>query len=171
MYQDVFVEELIKRRTTGKTLLAKAGIILAGIIVMGLAFFYVNIIFSLVFLLVVFGWYLLLRRLNREYEYIFTNGDLDIDRIAAKRWRKRMLDVNTDKILVMAPYTAEFESEATEHKVTKTYDFSSSANTAGRWFFIFDDKDGGIGFVAFEPSERLVSGMKSYLRSRIKGVQ
>ena len=41
---------------------------------------------------------------NVEYEYIVTNGELDIDRIIARRGRKRMINIKTNAYELIAPY-------------------------------------------------------------------
>ena len=43
------------------------------------------------------------RNLNVEYEYVFVNGDLDIDKIMNKARRKRMFSVDADQMELLAP--------------------------------------------------------------------
>ena len=121
---------------------------------------------------VLFGAYLGIKFQYVEYEYAFTNGDLDVDRIQAKRKRTRMLEINQRSIQVMAPYTAEYESVTKDYNVTEVRDFSSSKDAAGRWFFIYQREDGGYSFVVLQPSKRFREAMYRYLRSRrMKGME
>ncbi len=46
---------------------------------------------------------LMFRNLNVEYEYVFVNGDLDIDKIMNKARRKRMFSVDADQMELLAP--------------------------------------------------------------------
>lgn len=41
----------------------------------------------------VYGGILLIQRMNIEYEYIFTNGEIDIDKIIAQKSRKRLCTI------------------------------------------------------------------------------
>ena len=50
---------------------------------------------------------LMFRNLNVEYEYVFVNGDLDIDKIMNKaRRKKRMSSVDADQMELLAPVGA-----------------------------------------------------------------
>lgn len=166
---DTFVEELITVHTTGKILLAKIGVVLAVIVLTIAVFWFIPAILPLMFSIFVVGAYFAIKFLNVEYEYAFTNGELDVDKILGKRKRKRMVSTDSKSIKLMAPYTADYESDATAYSVEYTYDFSSSPSAAGRWFVIFEDKDGKLCFMVMQPSEKLRTAMKSYLRQKMKG--
>ena len=47
--------------------------------------------------------YFVMPLLDLEYEYVFVNGELDIDRIASKSKRKRMKSFDLAKMEIMAP--------------------------------------------------------------------
>ena len=171
MYEDdIFVEEMVVRRKTILNFLATAGMILAGLVLIVLVWLVVPFISTVLIIIVGFAVYLGIRFQYVEYEYSFTNGDLDIDKIMAKRKRTRELEINQRQIRVMAPYTAEFESETRDYKVSEVKDFSSHKNAAGRWFFIYEKTDGGYAFVVIQPSVKLREAMAKYMRSRIKGM-
>ena len=90
-----------------------------------------ELVYALVLILIIgFAVYLGVRFQYVEYEYSFTNGDLDVDKIMAKRKRERKLEINQRQIRVMAPYTAEYEPETKDYKVSEVLDFSSSKNAA-----------------------------------------
>ncbi|NOY79526.1 MAG: hypothetical protein GXP31_00835 [Kiritimatiellaeota bacterium] len=62
---------------------------------------------------VVWGARALLKRQNREYEYAFTSGELDIDVIYNKEWRRRVHTIDfREDVLLMAPASAtEYRAE------------------------------------------------------------
>ena len=173
MYEDdIFVEEMVVRRKTVWNLLLTAAMILGGLAVIILVWLVVPFISTVLILIIGFAVYLGVRFQYVEYEYSFTNGDLDVDKIMAKRKRERKLEINQRQIRVMAPYTAEYEPETKDYKVSEVLDFSSSKNAAGRWFFIYEKAEGGYGFVVLQPSPQLRQAMYKYLRqSRMKGMQ
>lgn len=169
MEQDTFVEELIARRSTFVTALLKIGIVLLAIIIASAVFIFVSFIFPVTLAVVCVAAYFGVKMLNVEYEYAFTSGDLDVDKIIGKRRRKRVLETSTKQIQVMAPYTREFESEVRNYQVVAQKDFSASRRASGRWFFILENEQGQYEFVVFQPSARMRRAMKPYLRFKMKG--
>ena len=168
---DIFVEEMVVcRKTLVNHLLTVLIVILAAVLAVAVWLF-VPFISSVLIVLILFGAYLLIKFQYTEYEYSFTNGDLDIDKIQAKRKRTRVLETGHRNIKVMAPYTAEYESETKEYHVTEVIDASSSKNAAGRWFMIVEKSDGKMAFVVIQPSKRLREAMRRYMRSRMKGME
>jgi hypothetical protein len=105
-----------------------------------------------------------------EYEYILTNGEMDIDRILGQTRRKRMLSVDCRQFDILAPMTKEFEREYTSKTLTKKLDYSSGASAQGRVFAIFNGKDGARTLLVFEPNEGILLALKSLLRSKTKGL-
>lgn len=91
---DIFAEQLVKKVPDGKTVALKILIgMLAGLIAAASVFF---TLIGLPFVLLlgagaVYGGYYLISGLDCEYEYIVTNGDVDVDKIIAKRTRKRLI--------------------------------------------------------------------------------
>lgn len=168
---DIFVEEMVVRRKTVWNLLLSFVMVAAAVALTVLLWLVVPFINTVLILILWFGVYLGIKFQYVEYEYSFTNGDLDIDKIMAKRKRKRVVEINHKQIKVMAPYTAEFESETRDYKVSEVLDASSSKNAAGRWFFIYEKQDGSCTFVVIQPSKRLREAMRKYMRSRIKGME
>lgn len=167
---DIFVEEMVVRRKSAWNLLLSAGIVVLALALVIAVWLFIPFIGSALMVIVLFAAYLGIKFQYVEYEYSFTNGDLDIDKIMAKRKRKRVVEINHQKIKVMAPYTAEFEAETKGYSVSEVVDASSSKNAAGRWFFIYEKQDGTYAFVVIQPSKRMREAMKKYLRSRIKGM-
>lgn len=167
---DTFVEELVVRRNNIVNLLLMAGMVILAVLVIAAAFLFLSAIFPAVLVIAICGVYIGIKFQGVEYEYSFTNGDLDIDKIMAKRKRKRLVEINHKQIKVMAPYTMEYEAETKDYKVSQVIDTSAHKNAAGRWFLIYEDQEGKYIFVVFQPSKRLREAMRKYMRSRIKGM-
>ncbi len=168
---DIFVEEMVVRRKTVLNLLCSVAMVVAAVVLCLAIWLVVPFYSSVLMVLVLFAAYLGIKFQYAEFEYSFTNGDLDIDKIMAKRKRTRLLELNCKQIQVMAPYSAEYESETTAYQVTQVLDTSSSKRAAGRWFMIYERPDGSYGFLVFQPSKRLRQAMGKYLRSRLKGME
>ena len=148
-------------------MMKKAGIVLAAVVLM---FLVVNIfaIFGPVLMsyaplaiaAVVYGAYILMRNFNIEYEYIFTNGELDVDIIKSRRVRKRLISMSTKNIELMARqdndvYRCDFESEA----IVKKYDAVYDPAKGGIYCVLFH-ADGVRSMLTFQPPEKLVEAMK-----------
>lgn len=167
---DIFVEEMVVRRKTTLNLLLSVGIVALALFLAVVIWLFIPFIGSALTVIVLFAAYLGIKFQYVEYEYSFTNGELDIDKIMAKRKRKRVVEIDHKQIKVMAPYTAEYESETKDYKVSEVVDASSSKNAAGRWFFIYEKGDGSCVFAVIQPSKRMREAMRKYLRSRMKGM-
>ncbi len=102
---DTFFEQIVPIRKTGKTWAAFIGIWLLALILLAVCIFLsLFVIGSFALLLaagVIFGAYKLSSRFSIEYEYIITNGVMDVDKIIAKSSRKRMASfdlANVDRL-------------------------------------------------------------------------
>ena len=137
MFDDTFVEELVVRRPTVWTVLARVGLVLVGVLFTMFGFLIIPYVFPLCLAIVCVLIYFLFRAQYVEYEYAFTNGDLDIDRIAGKRFRKRLVSIPESQIRVMAPYQAEYEPEVRGYQVSRKLDVSPSPRAAGFLFSRF----------------------------------
>lgn len=99
---DSFNEQLVTKETTQKDR-ARKWLIMFGSVALAFAFIFFGMMLPQYLMIGIFlgagaiyGGYYLLQSLDLEYEYIFTNGDLDIDKIIAKRSRKRLISVKVN---------------------------------------------------------------------------
>ena len=169
MFDDTFVEELVVRRMTPLNMLIRVLLVLFGLLFVLFGFLLIPYVFPLCLAIVCVLIWFLFRAQYVEFEYAFTNGDLDIDRIAGKRHRKQIVSIPESQIRVMAPYQAEYESEVSGYQVSRKYDVSSSPRAAERWFLIYEPYEDDYGFLVFQPSEKMRTAMKKYLKDRMKG--
>lgn len=107
---DTFVEQLVKIKFSKKTfalqisvwaicLLMAAGLVLLSIFNNVIAFLFLILAAACIFLA-----YYLTTQLNVEFEYIFTNGEIDIDRITNKSKRQRLASFNCSDIEAIEIY-------------------------------------------------------------------
>lgn len=164
--QDVFIEYLVKRKSTPQTTLAKAGIIAAVILVSLACITFSGFLgpFSTFGLLIaagaVYGGYYLLTSMNLEYEYAVTNGDLDIDKIVAQRKRRRIVSVNCRQVEAFGRYNAdEHANKGYQTKIMAC----DSPNSQELWYCVIRLKEKGQTLVVFNASEKMLSGIKPFL--------
>ena len=80
---DIFVEEMVVRRKTTLNLLISVGIVALAVAVALVIWLFIPFIGSALTVIVLFAAYLGIKFQYVEYEYSFTNGELDIDKIMA----------------------------------------------------------------------------------------
>ena len=168
MYNDVFVEQLVKHKLRPKNILIKVLAIVVAVIITLTIWLIVPTYSYIIFTAAVLLAYVVFRSQDYEFEYIFTNGDLDVDRIVSQRRRKRVMSTDCRSINVMAPYTPENEYLTKKYDIVRTVDYSSSPKAEGRWFFIFTGGSGAQVMVIFEPGKRLLEAMKHELKDKVK---
>lgn len=163
---DIFIEQIIKRKKDGIDYAIIAGIILLGIIITAVCVLIIGgFSIGIAFLLIAAAWYgayLLIHMRNLEYEYILTNSDLDIDKIVAKRGRKRLISVNLKEISILA--NVEDSTYANEYRnitnINKTIN-AVGDNTDGGIYFVDFHLDGVNNRVLFQPNDKIKTALKT----------
>lgn len=165
---DTFVEHLVTRKKTVTTRLIGVLYIVALVTVILITFMF-EVLFMLLPVAVVGGIWLvvrLIKGLDVEFEYIVTNGEVDIDRISGKRKRKRLITVDCRTFEILAPdspsYFAAYEKVVFKEKI----DVSSGENP--RWFAICPSKQGGKLLLYFEPNDRMLDAFRLYNQRAVK---
>lgn len=92
---DTFKEQLVKKTPETNDQIKKILIIITSCLLAVLCFlFFMGTPFAIFGVVIaggiIYGGYYLITNLMIEYEYILTNGDLDVDKIVAQRSRKRL---------------------------------------------------------------------------------
>lgn len=158
---DIFFEYLVEKKSLEDNI-KKAGIVLACIVVcfliLYISLFAVNQLITFMPILiaaVIYGTVHGVRNFSVEYEYIFTNGVLDIDIIKGRSKRKNLISVPCRKIEYMGKITNSYSSSNTT--VNAIYDMRRS----GKYVITFSD-DGVLTDVLFQPPEKLLVNMKKY---------
>lgn len=168
---DIFLEQIVVKRSTNTDLLKKIGVVLAGLVIIYLAIFVLPAIVpflgSISFLFAagaVYGMWFLLTSFNVEYEYILTNGEIDIDKIVAKRKRKRLITVNCRNFLEFGKYNIQ------EHS-GKSYDSRilacTSIDAPDTYYVVVDHSKYGKCLLVFNPNEKIVEHAKQFMKRNI----
>ena len=97
----------------------------------------------------------LFRRMDVEYEYIYINGDLDIDKVMHKERRKHMLSVNVKDVEMLAPEGA-FQLQS--YKAGRSMITRSGIPSAPNRYVLVFTRSGETFKVLFEPNSDLVEG-------------
>lgn len=164
---DVFVEQIVERKQDLSTSVKKILLILAAVLVstVFLIIGVIRFIFPAVFALSMFFAVRTSRNLNLEYEYSFTNGELDVDKIMGRRTRSRELSIHVRSFTIFATVTETNYKEYESRNFAKVLDASSSPKSEKRWFAVYRDDAGNDSLLIFEPNERLLEAMKRFIPS------
>ena len=161
MKQDVFIEKIVKRRKTGKDMLL-IGLILTIIPIAFLASLIIGLEFGmLLFAGSIYLVYRLITGMNVEYEYILTNDDISIDKIIARRRRKRMYNGSCKNFTIIAPVSDRAFDTNRKNDRVKLLDFSSGSDPKTQWFFTTKSNDKQI-LVVFEPDDRYLQTFRRF---------
>ena len=162
---DIFMEYIVKHKPSSKDRALQALIIFGAVILFFAAFLFSPYLFGLGLLVmaaVVFFAYVLVSRFNVEYEYILTENYLDIDRIASKRTRKRVVSLDLKEISIFAAvddpmHKHEFENSSS---IVQTLDCTGAHNTD--IYFIDYSGNKGMTRVLFEPPTKFLEAAQRY---------
>lgn len=166
MEKNFFKEQIIKRQPSTKDLLMKIGIVLAAVVLSLASFTFLGMFGPVGVVVALFGAYWLWQRTNKEFEYVFTNGELDIDTIYNKSQRKRTFSCDIKDFQICAKvndtqYANEFS------RAEQTLDFSSNSKDAQPYAALLDYK-GKKTKMIFEPNEKILEAMRFYIPRQLK---
>lgn len=161
---DVYVEWLVakKRNLFGKV--SRVVCLLASILLWIGALGYVNTIVLIFAVLVSIITYFLFCFTDLEYEYVYINGELMVDRILKKSMRKRMINIEASEMEVVAPMTSP-KVDGYKHRQWKEFIFTSGYEKNQRKIYEIYCNNGIK--VVFEPSREMLEAMKSQMFSKV----
>lgn len=166
MEKSFFNEQIVKRQGSTKQTLLKAGIVIGALILSFIAFRFLSMFSPIAIVAILFGAHYLWQRTNLEFEYAFTNGELDIDTIYNKTGRKRSFSCNVKDFQLVAKLEDSQYANEFSH-VQQTLDFSTNAKGSKPYGGIIDYK-GKKTKVIFEPNEKILEAMRYYIPRQLK---
>lgn len=155
---DLYTEEIIKKEKTGKDILIK--VLLAAGTLLSICSLMVLGWISLI-LIAVFGVadYFIIPSLDLEYEYLYVNGEIDIDKIMSRKKRKRMFSGDVSSLELLAPTQSHELDHYRSRSDIKKRDFSSGRSDV-KTFTMILKKEQGFEMITFEPGEMILKDMK-----------
>lgn len=168
---DIFNEQLIKRTPTVKEK-AQQILLWIGAILFSIIGYYIGkliLIGPIVSVAVLFVCYLINKKFNKEYEYIVTNGELDIDMIIGQNKRKRVFSMPVKEFILVA--SAEDRQYEREFEMVNTKFDVSEGEISSTTYFALYEKEGKKIKLIFSPNEKILKAIKTYAprQTHIKG--
>lgn len=166
---DVFKEQLVKRNKNNKDSMKKAVITSTAIVLSAasvLFFIYTGAGIGgaavVIFIIFMISFYLI-NNMNVEYEYIYTNGELDIDCIYNKTKRKTLFTAEVKDFEIMAHIDDKSNLAPFENYPVK--DFSSGDLLGNTYVFVASLNGKNYRFI-IEPNDEMLNSMSVYLTPR-----
>ena len=169
---DVFVEYIVKRKNTGKDLALQILILVAAIVLffvlmaVGMAYPVVMSITTVLAFGSLYGGYILFTSQNVEYEYIVTNGEMDVDKIIARRKRKRLVTANARTFESFGVYKpAEHASAQYANRIYAC----GNMNDPGNFYAVMNHAKLGRTLLVFSPNDRVLNALKAFIPKQAGG--
>ncbi len=159
---DTFFEQIVSIRKNGKTLAAMFGIWFAALILAYVIFAFLLAFIGGIAMLVIFGLFFgawkLSGLLNIEYEYIITNGSMDIDKIINKSSRKRMASFELGNVTRLEKFNPHMLNTLDK----KTLVYACNENDENAYLLIAEREGKSSVNVIFSPDERIKSAIEKF---------
>lgn len=160
---DTFFEQIVAIKKGGTEILKLLGIwLLALILIFVLLFVNIPVVssFSLLFIAgIIYGAFKLTTMLNVEYEYIITNGILDIDKIVNKSSRKRMLSLDLAKTSRIDKFNPSLLTNVNQKSVF----YACNADDSNAYLIVIDSENGSGNYLVFAPDDRIKGAIVKFV--------
>lgn len=163
--RDVYMECLVARKSTAGYKVLKVLCLLLAILSFAGAILLINggilILFALIFGVAT---YFVNLYTQVDYEYIFVNGELTIDRILAKSKRKRLETYLLSRVEIIAPLNSP-KLDGFKHKTYRQLDYTTGERTKNNHIYVMYYSEGKK--LLLEPSKELVEVFRSYIPHKV----
>ena len=164
---DNYAETIIRKKMSTGTLFYRIFVVLFAVFISIGFYLFLQSLAAIIILFIGYVAYRIFRGTDLEYEYLYVNGQLDIECIYSKKKRKPAKSFNFDKLEVMAPLKHQ-KVLAYDHR-TDLRDFNFTSGYEGRNIYvaILVGQTGKLGRLYFEPSEEMVKAMYAHTPSKV----
>ncbi len=174
---DIFVEQIVKKEPTGKDLAVRIAVIAGMILLIAVSLFVFLFVFPLLGLALlagtIFGGWYLITGTDCEYEYIVTNGEMDIDKIIAKRKRVRLMTAKASSFEAFGEYENAPEAESGVTTVyaagrNETPDENGSISPLKTYYADLKHPSAGAVRLIFTPEQKVIDALSPFFPRQLK---
>lgn len=162
---DLYSEYLVKKKPTALDAVIKYGLIILTVLAALAGLFVSPVILVLAVILGVVS-YFVIPKTDIEYEYLFVNGELDIDMVMAKTKRKKVNTFDLREADLIAPVNSQRMAYYNNNSKLKTLDYSSG-DESHRRFAVIIRADGDTCKVILEPDDTMAQAIKNSAPSKV----
>ncbi len=161
---DIFIEQIVKRnKSQSDQIQSIASFAVVIIIAVGSTNFMPSL-FPIILMVGGFGAYVFSSRKNIEYEYSFTNTELDIDAIYNRSKRKRLFSTDLKDSPVI--FKTSNTNYSLKYETLKCIDYSTNTSSDNTYTIIANINNVAHRII-IEPNERLITAFEEKLGSRL----
>lgn len=157
---DVFIEHMVKRKKSVLDAIMAFIIIAIGLCLLYFATYLV--VWPALMLLaaagIIYATYKFVMRINMEYEYIITNGELDVEKIINRRTRKHVETVNIRLLEDFAPGGTEKESRYLGDRSIKKIIVCESVKSG--YYYMTYTQDNRKKILFFTPNDEIIAHIR-----------
>ena len=162
---DTYVEVMVDRKTSpllgvARIVLYALAIVCFVMAIVGSGVFFVG---AIAFAVVA---YFVLPNFDLEYEYLYIDKEISIDKIMAKEKRKHVQTIDLNKMEVIAPVKSH-ELDQYKARGLKTYDFTSGNEDARVYTVVYENGGAGTVMVNIEPNEEMLRAIKNVFPRKV----
>ncbi len=164
---DRFTEQLVKKQPSSADTAKKLAVIVGGLLLMAATIFVAFITGLFIILTITLGLgylgYFMLTGMSIEYEYTFTNGELDIDKISGQRKRQHLITVDASKFEDFGKVTADMPQ-----KYDVTLVLCSDNTGTDEYYADLTTEDYGETRIIFTPGEKMAGYIEEALPRNLR---
>lgn len=154
---DLYRETLVKRITPPGDKIKGAGLVILTVLCLAGSLMFWPLLLAGIALGVVS--FLVIPRFDLEYEYLYVNGDIDVDKIMSKQKRKRCASYSLENMELMAPSNSHALDSVKNGSNVRVRDFTSLDPNAASYTLVFNSQQ-GRELVKLELEKEVVQDMK-----------
>ena len=162
---DLYSELLVKKESTAQDAIIKYGLIVLTVLAV-FAGLFITPLSLIVAIALGVACYFVIPRTDLEYEYLFVNGEFDIDMVMAKSKRKKVMSMNLSEVDLIAPLDSHRMDYYNGNSRMKTLDYSSG-NPQHKRFAVITKNGGENSKIIIEPDEQMAQAIKNSAPSKV----
>ncbi len=160
---DTFFEQIVSIKKSGKAIAIFVSVwAFAVLLCLFLLFFGYSLIGPFAPILIIgigYGAWWLTSKLNIEYEYIVTNGSMDIDKITNKSSRQRISSFEIANVERVEKYNPSLLQGVNHENIV----FACNKDDKNAYLMVASREDTKVNYIIFSPSEKLQNAIKKSL--------
>ena len=155
---DTFFEQIVGIKRRAKHIVLMMLLWLVAALIAMVAFIFLRAFGLIAAALLFYGAFKLSQKFFIEFEYIVTNGTLDIDKIIAKSSRKRMVSIDIDKVVSVEKFNA-----GAAIKKDESHLLSCNEDDKNAYKLTVSGEAGGRQVIIFAPNDKIKEAIKKSL--------
>ncbi len=153
---DLYQEILVKRDTPTVNKVLKAGLIAVVVLLVAASIFISPFLMLAAVVVGALAFAFVIPKLDVEYEYLYVNGELDIDVIYSRQKRKKLGSYAVTDLEVLAPANSH---ALDNYRKEKLMDYTSGKNTGKEYIAVYN-KDKKRDVLKLELNEAILKDMQ-----------